>query len=128
MGSAINKKAQAAAQRIRDQAVAEGREGAIQVAVCHRGRLVVDVWAAPSGRPVDGLSLFPVYSTGKGIAATAIHRLVERGILSWEEPLARRWPEFAAHGKAGITLRQVLDHTSGMAMLPADGRMEELTD
>jgi CubicO group peptidase (beta-lactamase class C family) len=110
-------------QQILDRAVADGTEGAVQVAAFHHGRLIVDAWAAAPGRRINGATLFPIFSTGKGIAATAIHRLAERGVLSWDDPIARHWPEFAAHGKGAITLRQALDHTAGLPMLPEHGTM-----
>jgi CubicO group peptidase (beta-lactamase class C family) len=110
--------AQTAVQRLLDDAVADGSESAVQVAAYLAGELIVDAWAAPAGWPVDGRTLFPFFSTGKGIAATAVHRLVERGVLSWDEPIARHWPEFAAEGKGGITLRHALNHTAGLPMMP----------
>ena len=109
---------QGAVQSVLDQAVANGSEKAIQLAVYLKGTLVVDAWAAPAGLHVDGNALFPAFSTGKGIAATAIHRLVERGVLSLDEPIARYWPEFGANGKGGITLRHALNHTAGVPQLP----------
>jgi len=114
---------QAVADLLRRE-VDEGREDAVQVAVYRHGALVVDAWAAPAGTAVDGDSLFPFFSTGKAIAATAVHRLVERGVLRWDDPVARYWPEFAARGKGGITLRHVLDHTAGLPTMPE--RMEDV--
>jgi CubicO group peptidase (beta-lactamase class C family) len=62
-----------------------GRSGGLQVAAYHKGRLVIDSWAgladASTGRAVDGDTLFPVFSTTKGITCAAIHLLSERGIL-----------------------------------------------
>lgn len=40
--------------------------------------------------------------------------LVQRGVLELDAPLARYWPEFAAAGKAKITVRQVLAHQAGV--------------
>jgi len=119
--------AQTIAQRILDRMVEQGETG-LQVAVYHHGQLVVDAWAGVPERHIDGTSLFPIYSTGKGIAATAVHILVQRGTLRWDDRIARWWPEFAANGKADITLRQALDHTAGMAMLPEQGDMADLAD
>jgi CubicO group peptidase (beta-lactamase class C family) len=105
-------------QRMLDRAVADGSESAVQVAAYLHGELIVDAWAAPAAQKVDGRSLFPIFSSGKGIAATAVHRLVERGVLSWDKPIAQYWPEFAAEGKGGITLRHALKHTAGLPMMP----------
>jgi CubicO group peptidase (beta-lactamase class C family) len=105
-------------QRVLDRAVLDGSESAVQVAAYLKGELIVDAWTAPEAWSVDGRTLFPFFSTGKGIAATAVHRLVERGVLSWDDPIARYWPEFAAEGKGGITLRHALNHTAGLPMMP----------
>ena len=41
-------------QQILDEAVRDGSESAVQVAVYLQGELIVDTWAAPEGWPVDG--------------------------------------------------------------------------
>lgn len=67
-------------------------------------------------------------STGKGLTATVVHVLAERGRLDYDLPLAAVWPEFARHGKDAITLRHVLTHTAGLPALPADVTPEDFTD
>ena len=54
------------------------------------------------------------FSTTKGVVATVVHRLVDRGELSYDEPVATYWPEFAAAGKDDITLRHLLTHQAGL--------------
>ncbi len=56
-----------------------------------------------------------VFSVGKALTAMCVLLLVSRGSLELDEPLARRWPEFAAEGKQAITVREVLSHRSGVA-------------
>lgn len=118
MRNAIQKRIQS----ILNDLVREGRERGAQVAAYAHGRLIVDVWAgvadASTNRPVDGNTLFPVFSTTKGIMATIIHRLVEKKMLDYGMRIAQAWPEFAANGKDRITLRQVLNHTAGIHLLP----------
>jgi hypothetical protein len=88
------------------------------VAAYQDGELIVDAWAgvadAESRQPVDGQTLFWASSVGKGIAATCVHMLAERGRLEYESPVARYWPEFAANGKEGVTVRHVLSHKAGV--------------
>ena len=119
-------------QHLLDRLVTSGQSSGIQVAAYHDGKLVVDAWAGEAdpatGRMVDGDTLFPVFSTSKGLAATAVHRLVERGVLAYDDPIARYWPEFAANGKSGITLRQALNHTAGMPQMPEHGTMADTCD
>lgn len=119
---------QAEIQHMLDRAVADGQETGIQVAAYLKGDLIVDAWSAPPGQGLDSRSLFPIFSTGKGISATAVHRLVERGVLSWDDPIAKHWPEFAAEGKGAIRLRHVLSHTAGLPMMPEQGSRELVAD
>lgn len=70
---------------------------------------VVDVWMDWSDRAVtqswraDTGAM--VFSVTKGVASAVIHRLANRGLLSYDDPVAEYWPEFAANGKGGITVR-----------------------
>lgn len=96
------------------------RGGGAAVAVYHRGRLVVDAWAGtrdPNGTPWDRDTVAMSFSTTKGVVATALHRLVDRGLLDYDDPVAKHWPEFAANGKEHITVRQLLSHSAGMHRL-----------
>lgn len=123
---------QKAVQDLFDRLVAENKELGLQAAVYCRGELVVDASAGHAdperGRKVAGDTLFPVFSCGKGVTATLIHRLVERGVLGYGQTVASVWPEFAANGKAGVTLKQVLNHTAGLQLVPAGVGPEMLGD
>lgn len=80
------------------------------------GRPVVDIWAgwADKGRRWNGETIALTFSTGKGVASTVVHRLAERGLIGYDTPVAEYWPEFAAHGKDDITVRDVLSHRAGL--------------
>lgn len=112
--------------------VARDLERGIQVAVYHEGRLIGDAWAGvadpASGRLVDGETLFCTFSVIKGMTATIIHLLAERGLLAYDTPVANYWPAFAANGKAGITVRQVLNHTAGVPQMPPAIGIPDLAD
>jgi CubicO group peptidase (beta-lactamase class C family) len=116
-------------QDVIDELVASDAEDGIQVAVLQHGRVVVDAVAGladpRTGRPVGPDTLFFAASTGKGVATSIAHVLVERGDLGYGQRVADVWPEFAAHGKDFVTLRDVLLHTAGVPGLwpqihPAD--------
>jgi len=119
-------------QNLLNTAVAEGRETGAQVAVYVNGKLVVDAWAGVadvrSGAPVDAETLFPVFSTTKGLEATVIHMLAERRQLEYDTPIAHYWPEFAANGKEAITVRHALSHQSGIPYMPVGIDHKELCD
>ncbi|ROZ66097.1 serine hydrolase [Ramlibacter sp. WS9] len=124
--------ANAAVQRAIDAAIASGREIGVQVAAYHRGKLVVDAWggiADPAdGRRVDGDTLFNVYSVTKAVAVTAIHMLVDRGLLDYDAPVARYWPEYGARCKSDTTVRDVLTHRAGVPQMPDGVTPERMCD
>jgi CubicO group peptidase (beta-lactamase class C family) len=99
-----------------------GRGGG-SFAVRYRDRFVVDIWggfADPrSGRRWAREDLGLSFSTSKGVAATVIHRLADRGLLSYDEPVAAYWPEFGAAGKSRITIAQLMSHQAGLDRLTA---------
>ncbi|MDA3797474.1 MAG: serine hydrolase [Kiritimatiellae bacterium] len=103
-----------------DNAVESGRESAIQVAAYLDGKLIVNAWSSENKYPIDENTLFPFFSTGKGIAATAVLRLAEKGIVSLDVPISEYWPRFGCNGKENINLRQVLSHTAGMHLMPLE--------
>jgi CubicO group peptidase (beta-lactamase class C family) len=109
-----------------------GVEVGLQVAAYLDGELIVDTWAGvadeTTGRPVTGETLFTSWSTTKGFVATCIHLLAERGQLAYDTPVATYWPEFAANGKAQLTVRHALTHTAGIPQMPAGVTVEMMTD
>lgn len=86
------------------------------------GEVVVDLWAGFADRrrtaPFDARTLTPVFSTTKALAALLIARLVDAGRLDYAQPVAEVWPEFAAAGKAAITVEQVMSHQDGLSGFP----------
>ncbi len=98
-------------------------------AVCHRGELVVDLWGgyrdADRTEPWTEDTLALVFSTTKGVAATAMAHARSRGYLDYDDRVADHWPAFARHGKGDVTVRQLLAHQAGVAavgrkLTPAD--------
>ncbi|MBF6134953.1 beta-lactamase family protein [Nocardia otitidiscaviarum] len=102
------------------------------VAVYAGDRPVVDLWAGYRDRrrsvPWERDTMAPVFSSTKGMAAFVIAAAVSRGWLDYETPVAEYWPEFAAHGKESVTVRQLIDHQAGLAALDRTVRLRELDD
>jgi CubicO group peptidase (beta-lactamase class C family) len=119
-------------QQAIDRLVESGTERGVQVAVYRDGEQVVDAVAGladpAAGRPVDAGTVFYNYSVVKGATATIAHILAERGLFGYDTPVAELWPDFAAHGKQAVTVRQVLDHTAGVPGIPLDTTVEDLCD
>jgi uncharacterized protein YbbC (DUF1343 family)/CubicO group peptidase (beta-lactamase class C family) len=60
-------------------------------------------------------TVFDLASLTKVVATTiAVMELVDRGRIRLDDAAAKYWPAFAACGKGGITIRQLLTHTSGL--------------
>lgn len=106
-----------------------GLHPAISVVLRRRGRVVLHrtIGHARGGRPGDGdvprVLATPetpicLFSGSKAITAVLVHKLAETGAIGLDCPIADYLPEFAARGKAGITVRQMLAHRSGLPALP----------
>ena len=68
---------------------------------------------APAAMTVD--TIFDMASLTKPIAtATSVMHLIEAGKLRLSDRVAKFWPEFAANGKADVTVEHCLLHTSGL--------------
>ena len=118
-------------ERALAEAEARGEIG-VQVAAYVGDELVVDAWTGAadpdSGRSVDGDTVFSIFSVSKAVTATAVHIQAERGLIDYDAPLAEYWPEYAAHGKGGVTVRHVLTHQAGVPTMPPDVTPERLGD
>ena len=119
-------------QAILDQAVANGDELGCQCAVWSErvGETCVAAgWMdAARTRPATAETLFPVFSTGKAVATAAALRLIDRGLVALDTPLVALWPQFTAQRREEVTLRHVLEHTTGLFCMPHADTPEELAD
>jgi CubicO group peptidase (beta-lactamase class C family) len=102
------------------------------VAVYYRGRCVVDLWGGHADRgrtrPWTRDTLVNVWSATKAAAATAIARLVDQELITYDDPVADVWPEFAQAGKAQVTIGQVMSHQAGLPGFVEPTRLDELYD
>jgi CubicO group peptidase (beta-lactamase class C family) len=107
------------------------RFGGGALAVYLDGQPVVDVWTGWSDRagkvPWTADTASMVFSATKGMTSTVIHRLVDRGLIDYDAPVAEYWPEFAANGKANLTVRDVMRHHAGLSGLRGASK-EDLLD
>lgn len=90
------------------------------VLVGQRGKIVYraafgSLALTPDVEPMRPDAIFDLASLTKVIATTtAIMQLVESKRIRLDQPVARYWPGFGRDGKAAITVRQLLTHTSGL--------------
>lgn len=106
-----------------------GTDTGASVAVYHRGRPVVDLWGGYRDRqrtePYGPDALQLVFSTTKGVTATAVAMCVQRGLLSYDDLVCTHWPEFAAHGKESATVAQLLSHQCGLISVDGPITLDE---
>lgn len=96
------------------------------------GERVVDLWGGladkDTGEPWQADTLGIMFSATKGVAATCLLMLHDRGQLDYNATVATYWPEFAQSGKQDITVRQMLNHTSGVVGVERPLSLVDLED
>jgi CubicO group peptidase (beta-lactamase class C family) len=101
-----------------EKSFAEGQEIGARFTFVVEGEAVIDLWGGHADprrtRPFDDNTLVPVFSVTKALTATLIARLVEQGKIAYDQPVAEAWPEFAANGKAAVTIGQLMSHQAGL--------------
>jgi CubicO group peptidase (beta-lactamase class C family) len=104
------------------------RSGGGALAVYLDATPVVDVWTGCADRrgtrPWSADTGTVIFSATKGVTTTVIHRLVDRGLIDYDVPMAHYWPEFAGCGKSKITVRDVMGHRAGLSQLNGVGKAD----
>jgi CubicO group peptidase (beta-lactamase class C family) len=97
-----------------------------------KGEIVVDIWAgvadAETGKPWERDTIVNVYSTTKTMCALTALLLADRGELDFAKPVAHYWPEFAANGKAAVTVAQLMSHSAGLSGFKEKMAKDDLYD
>ncbi|KXS14625.1 beta-lactamase/transpeptidase-like protein [Gonapodya prolifera JEL478] len=100
---------------------ADGRELGAGYFASVDGVVVVDLaggWANRARtKPFSGDTVTVVYSCGKAVQGMTVAHLVSRGLLEYDAPVAKYWPEFAAGGKEHVTVRDLCQHAAGVPYL-----------
>ena len=104
------------------------------LALCIRrhGRVILDRAIGHShGNSPEGLdhselrratpdTLYNLFSASKPMTAMLIHHLDEKNKLRLDDRAADYIPEFAQNGKGKITIRHLLSHRAGLALIPPE--------
>jgi CubicO group peptidase (beta-lactamase class C family) len=100
------------------------------VSVYADGRPVVDLWGGVAdphtGRAWVAETIVPVFSSTKGVTAVCVNHAIERDLLDPDARVAQYWPEFAANGKDGITVRQLVSHQAGLPLVEGAFTIDEV--
>jgi CubicO group peptidase (beta-lactamase class C family) len=105
--------------------LAQERDARGQFCAYLRGQRVVDLWGGDEVEPDD---LQGVFSSTKGVSATCIALLVQRGALDLDAPVSRYWPGFAGGGKGDVAVRVALSHQAGIPGVEPQLTLEEVID
>lgn len=109
-----------------------GIHPAIQLCVRRRGKVLIDraIGHARGNGPGDPPEApkklarpdtpFNIYSASKAVTAMVMHWLDQRNLIRLDDPVCEYLPDFARHGKEGITIRHVLTHRAGIPNLPPE--------
>ncbi|MDE2006092.1 MAG: beta-lactamase family protein [Rhodospirillales bacterium] len=98
--------------------MADGRFPGAQIAMARHGKLALfrsfgRARTEGAAMAVDERTLFLLYSQTKVLTSATVWTLIEDGALSPMDRIADHLPEFAARGKADITLHLVMSHQGG---------------
>jgi len=111
----------AALDTIVDEVIARYRLPGIAVGVVRDGRVIYTRTSgetvAGSKQTVDTDTLFKIASNSKAMTAAVLARLIDRGLLRWEDPVTRHLPGFKmsdAWITREIQVRDLLIHNSGL--------------
>lgn len=112
------------AARLLEAETSSGRILAASLLVARDERIVLHqafgrIGPNPGARPTAPDTIFLLASITKPVTACALMLLVERGLVSLDDPVSRYLPEFKGEDRQAARVRDLLSHTSGLPdMLP----------
>lgn len=124
--SAAAAKGLSAAEYVEER-YAAGDFGGAQLVIAEKGNVLhSQSWGSCANMdqkkiPFDGNVAFPFFSFSKIVFATIMAMAVERGLLSYDAKVVDYIPDFAAHGKDVITIRQLMTHSAGIPTAAVTG-------
>ena len=111
----------AAFDRYVAQAVAQWEVPGLAIAVVQDGKVVFQkgygVRKLGEAAPIDTRTIYGICSTTKAMTAAAMGILVDRGKLSWDDPVVKHLPEFRLsdpHVTRAVRVRDLLTHNIGL--------------
>lgn len=113
--------------RLLDQAVTHEHLPGIAMAVVEDGEVVFTGTRgerqAGQGEAINPDTLFKIASNSKAMTAALLARLVDRGLLRWDDPVIKYLPQFRMHDPwvtQQMQVRDLLIHNSGLGLGAGD--------
>jgi CubicO group peptidase (beta-lactamase class C family) len=91
------------------------------VSVVRDGKKIVDLWGgwrnSAMTAPWEEHTTVCMMSVAKGITAICFNMLIDRGLVHWNDPVIKYWPEYGQKGKEKTLIKHFLDHTAAVPVL-----------
>ncbi|CAG8492031.1 3499_t:CDS:2 [Racocetra fulgida] len=120
----------AGVKKIFEENIKNGLDVGAGVSVFYDNKMVVDLQGGianmATGSTYDAETLQLVFSSSKVLTGIVIARLVEQGLLNYDEKISKYWPEFAQGGKENVTLLDLVVHRAGVGYI--DSHQMTLSD
>ena len=112
--------------------LADNPDAGAAFAAFRDGEPLADIWGGLADAEAETRwredTIQMVFSGTKGLVAVCLLVLLDRGTLELDAPVARYWPAFAAAGKGGVTVAQLVSHQSGLPGLHEGFEPDDLLD
>jgi len=112
--------------------LAESPGSGAAFAVYEGSQQLVDLWGGvadrDTGTPWQEDTIQLVFSGTKGLVASCLLVLLDRGALELDAPVGRYWPEFATSGKGEVTVGQAVSHMAAVPGLRGGFEAADLLD
>jgi CubicO group peptidase (beta-lactamase class C family) len=114
-----------AAASLLEAEVEQGGITAGSIVVARRDTIVLaagfgTLWPEAGSPAVEAESIFLLASITKPVTAAALMRLVDRGLVSLDDPVEHYIPEFTGGERRKIRVRHILSHISGLPSMPPE--------
>jgi CubicO group peptidase (beta-lactamase class C family) len=87
-----------------------------QLVIYVKNEKVIDIFGKENKDKSDfnADSKVAIMSSGKSIAAILLAIMVDKGLLDYNQPVTKYWPEFGQNGKDNLLVSEILRHEGGL--------------
>ncbi|CAG8675777.1 10661_t:CDS:1, partial [Scutellospora calospora] len=108
-------------KKIFEENIKNGLDIGASVSVFYNNNMVINLQGGianlNNGKIYDSETLQLVFSSSKVLTGIVIARLVEQGLLNYNEKISKYWPEFSQSGKENVTLLDLIVHRAGVSYI-----------